>query len=73
MRSIHVGDGKICRHCHTQMRRFEHPQEWQPKPRQRYFFLWWDICPVADGGCGRIFQYEEAKRSSWRRTGYIEA
>jgi hypothetical protein len=66
-KSISAGEGNICRYCQTRMDRFAHPPQWKPKPRQPYYFLWWDICP----DCKRIFTYEEAKRSSWRHVGYI--
>ena len=41
-----------------------HPPEWRPKPNQRVYFLWWDLCPT----CGHVQHYERAKRRVPRST-----
>jgi len=50
-----IDGGKKCRHCDVWMQRFEHKENWQPKPNKGYY-KFWDICPK----CARIYQYPAA-------------
>lgn len=59
MKPVKVGMGRTCPKCKGKMGRFEHKPEWRPKPKQPYYFKYWDKC----GPCKRMQHYEEAKTS----------
>jgi DNA-directed RNA polymerase subunit RPC12/RpoP len=57
MKSIQVGMGNHCPVCDTRMLRKKHPDGWTAKPKQPYYFRFWDCC----NKCRRIQHYESAK------------
>lgn len=56
-RSIKVSGGLNCKKCNKKMQRYNHPEGWEPKPDQDYWFTYYDKC----NHCGMWQMYEEAK------------
>lgn len=52
-----IEGGAPCPKCHRPMQRYQHPANWQPKPRQPYYFTYWDRCRP----CRHWQMYEAAK------------
>jgi hypothetical protein len=67
MKAKPIDGGKICPKCERQMQRFEHKPEWKPKPNQKYYFTYWDICKP----CRYIKNYGVSRRSSFRHPNYL--
>ena len=53
-----VGLGNSCPKCGEPMQRCMHKEQWQPRPNQAYWFIYWDKCRP----CGHIQLYEVAKQ-----------
>jgi hypothetical protein len=51
-------DGKPCPKCRRPMERRSHPQGWEPKPGQPFYFAAWDYCRP----CRHVQHYEAMKR-----------
>lgn len=54
---VKVADGAPCPKCGRPMGRFNHAEDWEPRPQQPYFFRYWDKCVP----CGHMQMYEAAK------------
>lgn len=55
---IPIDGGTPCPKCHRPMQRYQHPDGWEPKHQQPYYFVFWDRCSL----CGHMQHYEAAKR-----------
>jgi hypothetical protein len=53
-----MGHGQPCPKCTSLMSRYEHSQEWLPRKRQPYYYLFWDYCKE----CRHVQHYETAKQ-----------
>jgi hypothetical protein len=51
-------DGKPCPKCRRPMERRSHPQGWEPKPGQPFYFAAWGYCRP----CRHVQHYEAMKR-----------
>lgn len=52
-----ISKGAPCPKCSRPMDRFSHPSHWQPRPKQPFYFSYWDKCTR----CRHMQMYEKAK------------
>lgn len=56
-KTVPIEGGQSCPKCQWPMQRYRHSSEWTPKPKQPYFFAFWDVCRP----CSHMQHYESAK------------